>query len=128
MGWGENEGLAEWDLDKIESPGAAEQAFPANAYDWLPSQKAMSKDFNEALRWMDSNWGRLVSEWFFSGGEAPVKIKKNVSEEDAKKAFLIVRTALGSFQPAHEHKIAGCAWILDKYFEWTDAEQKQINR
>lgn len=36
---------------------------------------------------------------------------------DVTKARRMVDAALGSFEPKHEHKIAGVAYLIDSFFE-----------
>lgn len=67
---------------------------------------------------------RAVSEWFFTGGKSftngiEIAGKKWRAREgvDHRKALAAIQAALGSFQPKHEHKIAGCGFLLDEWFE-----------
>ena len=36
---------------------------------------------------------------------------------DTTKAVRMIKAALGSFEPKHEHKIAGVAYLFDTFFE-----------
>lgn len=67
---------------------------------------------------------RSVSMWFFKGAEgAPNGITIDGTTYTAKpgvdpgKALAAIRSVLGSFEPKHEHKIAGCGFMLSEWFE-----------
>ena len=58
----------------------------------------------------------MVSRWFFSGLPKETRfVPKTGIDEAAAKAHL--RAILASFEPKHEHKEAGCAYLLSKWFE-----------
>lgn len=40
---------------------------------------------------------------------------------DRDKALVAIKAALGSFEPKHEHKEAGCAFLLHEWFELAEA-------
>ncbi len=125
MGWDEHEGIDEWDLENLRDPSDAEMVFPASALEFLPSIKCIGTRA-EAYDWQDSNWGKIVSRWFFSGGKFPSKRKDGFTDAQISKVLKIVKLCMGTFACSHEQKIGGIAWILNKHFEWTDEEQKQI--
>lgn len=127
MGWQENEGIDEWELDKLDEPTGVEMVFPANAMKWLPSIKCIGT-IEEAHAMMRTNWGKYVSELFFRGGRFPSKPRDGINPEQVSKILKIVKACLGTFACSHEQKIGGIAWILDKHFEWTDEEQNQIDQ
>ena len=117
MSWHDNEGLKDWSLDKIPELNQVDMAFLAHPFDWLPDWKSIASTKQEALDWQNSDWGKYVSRMFFQGVSAPTVIKEGVKEEDAKKAWMVVRAALGSYATSHEHKVSGCAWILSQFYE-----------
>jgi hypothetical protein len=52
---------------------------------------------------------------FFKGMDAgPWKPKEGVNKDDALRQ---IQCILGSFEPKHEHKIAGVAFLLGEWFE-----------
>lgn len=60
----------------------------------------------------------FVSGWFFSGMKQE-DLARLVPRDgvDKNKALRAIKAALASFEPAHEHKEAGCAYLLDQWFE-----------
>lgn len=72
---------------------------------------------------------RAIGDWFSSGAKSfpnGIKIGKRTFTAkpgvDSSKALAAIRSVLGSFEPKHEHKIAGCAFMLN---EWFDAEPRK---
>ena len=61
-----------------------------------------------------TQWNRLAGEWFFCG----VKNLNLTPREgvDQRKALRHIKTILTSFEPKHEHKEAGVAFLLDQWF------------
>lgn len=70
---------------------------------------------------------KAVATWFFKGAagtserlEIGDKIFTPKPGVDGPKAVAAIRAVLVSFQPKHEHKEAGCAFMLS---EWFDMEE-----
>lgn len=62
-----------------------------------------------------SEWLQVVSDWFFRGLKgAKWKPKPGI---DVKKALCAVKCCIGSFEPSHEHKESGCAYLLSQWFD-----------
>lgn len=60
---------------------------------------------------------KIVSNWFFQGlDESKIKAREGVDRRDA---LLNIKAILRSYEPKHEHKIAGCAMLLAEWFELT---------
>lgn len=60
---------------------------------------------------------RVVSSLFFNGGSLAqhgLKFKSGINERNAMRA---IKACLGSFQPKHEHKEAGVAYMLSEWCE-----------
>ncbi len=78
----------------------------------LPPMKDIPKKFHN----MSNKWVRIVSRWFFSGLPKGTEFipKPGVDKE---KALRMLKTCLGSFEPKHEHKEAGVAYMLSEFFE-----------
>ena len=63
-----------------------------------------------------TKWNKVVSRWFYSGLPKETRfVPKAGIDESAAKAHL--RAILVSFEPKHEHKEAGAAYLLSKWFE-----------
>lgn len=74
---------------------------------------------------IDPKWERLFSEWFFLGLKSlELTPKEGI---DKSKAIRHIRAIMGSFEPKHEHKERGCAYLLSQFFEdakWEAKERK----
>lgn len=80
----------------------------------LPPMSEIPEEFKR-----DHNpWCSVVSRWFF-GGLTKEEVAAWAPKEDIDKDMALrhVKAALGSFEPKHEHKEAGCAYLLSLWFE-----------
>jgi hypothetical protein len=89
--------------------------------DHLPAWEEIPEDFryNGGVGRGDArSWCELAERWLFEGlsGVRPIP-KPGVDPQAALRA---VRAILCSFAPKHEHKIAGCAFLLSEWFERFD--------
>ena len=64
----------------------------------------------------ETPWCVLVSLWFFNGlpKETDFHPKEGV---DPIKALRAIAAIMRSFEPKHEHKEAGCAFLLSEWFK-----------
>lgn len=91
---------------------ALQVAFPTNAMELLPPWDAIPDDFKQ---WPGAGWTRLVSDWFGLGlRRLEITPRDGI---DRTAAMRHVRAIMGSWDPQHEHKIAGCAYLLSLWFE-----------
>ena len=67
----------------------------------------------------DNEFFRVVSRWFHDGLPNGTEFIPKAGI-DASKALRHVQAILCSFQPKHEHKIAGVAYLLSLWFERVD--------
>ena len=94
----------------IQSVDDLTMAFGGNALELMPSYNELPDEFKQRNFWSD-----LVSGWFSSGLQSlNLKPKDGVN---SKQALRQIRTVLGSFEPQHEHKEAGVAFLLSEWFE-----------
>ena len=103
-------------IPKYETPFLAElkpvpltkvdMAFPAHGLRLLPKWEDIPEEFKGAHVWV-----RLVEEMFYGvkGGVAEQYDMEIVDGIDCEAASLHLQAALGSFEPKHEHKMAGVA-------------------
>jgi hypothetical protein len=77
---------------------------------WEEIPEAFRRNNGDAYRWCE-----FVSTWFFAGTNTALLMPKPGVDKTA--ALRVVRAILGSFEPKHEHKIAGCAFLLSEWFE-----------
>lgn len=62
-----------------------------------------------------TEWNRLVSQWFYRGLKSfDCEPKDGI---DKGKALKHISAILRSFEPKHEHKEAGCAYLLSLWFK-----------
>lgn len=82
----------------------------------LPPYDAIPKRFRDSY----DPYARFVSEWFFRG-RTPDDMKRLTERlgVDRNQALRAIKAVLGSFEPKHEHKEAGCAFMLHEWFELT---------
>lgn len=97
------------DIDKVL------YVFPARVIGTLlPELKAIPEDVPRV-------WGHFIGYWFaaiYTGKGLPADIEFHAkSGFDAEKAYRHIDTCMRSFQPKHEHKTAGCAYLASCFFE-----------
>lgn len=80
-------------------------AFGGNVRTLLPPMDVIPEEFHE---W-GNPWVALMSEWFFKGLPKRPQFKPGI---DPEKAMRHLRTCLASWEPKHEHKEAGVAYLL----------------
>ena len=96
----------------IEVPDVSdiEVAFGCEIMRILPKWADIPEEFKKDWH----PWRKVVSDWFFFGlKKAKWETKEGV---DNKKAIRALMSCLGSFEPSHEHKEAGVAFLLSQWF------------
>lgn len=89
----------------------AQVAFPANLERLLPPMN----EIPEELRYRSGTaWNRIVGRWFFTGLRGRFVWKEGI---DGEAAMRHLRACMGSWEPKHEHKEAGVAYLLSL---WAD--------
>ncbi|WP_312630989.1 hypothetical protein [Pantoea piersonii] len=87
-------------------------AFGGKAMKILPSYNSTPDEFKQ----MGNRWNKFVSQWFFNGldkSEYPTA-KDGVN---LNLALLNIKACLVDFEPKHEHKIAGAAYLASQWFK-----------
>ena len=84
---------------------------PSRISDLLPAYADIPAEFKRGNAWTE-----MVDRWVFSGlpKETVITPKAGV---DAKQALRHVGACMRSFEPQHEHKTAGCAYLLSQWFD-----------
>jgi hypothetical protein len=85
----------------------------------LPDYAAIPAEFK---RHGGTKWNKLMSDWFYSGLKSLRLAPNEGVDKDA--ALKHVRAIMASFEPKHEHKEAGVAYLMSQYFadaEWERA-------
>lgn len=96
-----------------------EIAFGGDMKKLLPAWKDIPEEFkNERTK-----WNKVVSDWFFHGLKNCIWKPKEGIEAD--KALRHVQAIMSSFEPKHEHKEAGCAYLLSLFFD--DVKYEKAN-
>lgn len=96
-----------------------ELTFGGNIAKLLPSIDSIPKEFKDGK----SKWNKVINDWFYCGLK---KCKWNPKEGvNPKDAIRHVGSVLSSFEPKHEHKMAGCAFLLSEFF---NDVQYEINK
>lgn len=79
----------------------------------LPPWNDIPEEFK---RHRGTKWNGIITKWFFSGLPKETRfLAKPGIDTNTAKAHL--RAILVSFEPEHEHKEAGCAFLLSKWFD-----------
>lgn len=89
------------------------RAFPASVVgSLLPEADKIPKEF-----WSSQNdWHQFADRLFFHGWPTDMEIYSR-PDVDGQIAIEHVGTVLRSYQPKHEHKMAGVAWLLSRWFK-----------
>ena len=105
--------MSKWSIPKeIDN---LDMAFgPDNLKKYLPTWEEIPQEFKDE-RVEVKKWINIVDDWFFSGLQNLVATPKE--GVDKKIAMRHVKTILSSFEPSHEHKTAGVAWLLSQWFD-----------
>lgn len=87
---------------------------------YLPEMKEIPDEFKS----FHNKYVEFVSKWFFEGLE---DVKFDAKEGvDVKDAFRQIKICLGSFQPQHEHKEYGAAYLVSLFFDKVSLGGKQV--
>jgi hypothetical protein len=90
------------------------QVFPGTVTGTLlPPISEVPKEFQDN----PGPWLPFINTVFFRGwdGLDPVLIRKE--GVDSQKAWTQIQTVLGSYEPKHEHKTMGAAWLASLWFQ-----------
>lgn len=107
--------------DRFEKPTAMNAITAAFGGGSMRDLMPDYKDIPEEFRRGHTKWNKFQREWFFGGIDATGLIPK----DGIDKAVAIRHLAAinGSFDPKHEHKEAGVAYLASKWFKpestWT---------
>lgn len=90
---------------------AIDQAFGGKIDKLLPTYASIPDEFK---RHNGNKWVDVVETWFFEGLDP----KRLIPEPhiDKRDALGHLRAIMCSFEPKHEHKIAGVAYLMSMWF------------
>lgn len=94
-----------------------EVVFPANVDHLLPSCTDIPQEFKDYR----NHWNELAETWFFSGLSSDALYPK--PGIDKTEALRHLKAIMGSFEPKHEHKIAGVSYLMSLWFEVAPGKQ-----
>ena len=100
-----------WENPRTDTKWADAAFGPHHISDFLPAWVDVPDEFKH-----DSNpWCKLASRWFFSGLPKGLLVAKTgINYNDA---IAHLSAVLRSFEPKHEHKEAGAAYLMSLWFE-----------
>lgn len=85
----------------------------------LPEWDLIPEEFKRG----HTRWHHLVAMWFGTAAGHPDGLPADAEFHakpglgGAEKAYTHIMTCLRSWDPRHQHKIAGCAWLAHCFFE-----------
>lgn len=89
--------------------------------DHMPKYSTLPEEFQ---RRRGTPYNKAISSWFFNGAkfvpngiEVDGKVFTAKPGVDANKALAAIRAILASWEPKHEHKEAGAAYLLAEWFD-----------
>lgn len=85
-------------------------AFPGHLDRLLPAWSDIPEEFKQS-----NEWTRFVDAWFYEGWPSDLNLYEH-PDVDAMTAHRHLHTILRSFEPKHEHKVAGVAWLMSRWF------------
>jgi hypothetical protein len=91
-------------------------AFPASVVGTLlPERREIPEDLWRAWHHDSHEWCGPANRWFHEGIETDDFVPKEGI--DAKAAWRQLGACMRSFEPSHENKIAGVAWLMSRWFD-----------
>jgi hypothetical protein len=83
----------------------------------LPPYADIPDEFERA----HNPWVRVVVQWFYKGLDATQL--QAIDGVDRSAALRHLKTIMGSFEPKHERKIAGVAYLMSLWFKPLEAQK-----
>lgn len=83
----------------------------------LPTWEEIPEDFRNK-QGEGKKWVKVLEDWFFNGIELSNVVMKDGIEK--RSAIRHIGHIMHSWKPKHEHKIAGCAYLMSLWFERFD--------
>lgn len=89
----------------------------AKALGLLPPYEEIPEDFKRVRGREDAEkWVDIVDDWFFNGAKSVRFITKS-KDIDQRIAIRHLSAIMHSFEPQHEHKTAGVAYLMSLWFD-----------
>lgn len=101
--------MSKWDDPQVISDVMF--AFPADVTGLLPAENEIPEEYWDA----NNKWHRLAGEIMFDRlSDATITEREDLDRDTTVRHIFAV---LRSFQPKHEHKIAGTAFLLSRFYK-----------
>ena len=106
------------DFSKPTAVSALDVAFCCNAMELMPAYKDIPEEFRNFIGHNQNQFLKWQQKWFYDGLK-----KEDISKIKPKKGVIVgkalrhLQAIQGSFEPQHEHKEAGVAYLASLWFE-----------
>lgn len=100
-----------------------EMAFPANPP--LPAWDDIPEEFRKNCFSDKDPWCHAAAMLFYQGGKLADFGMTPKPGVDMPKAVRALKACLGSYNPSHEHKMAGVGYMLSQWFDLSPAKDTQ---
>lgn len=97
---------------KPKAINTIDSVFPTCTDGILPAWKDIPDEFKDS----SNKWCRLFSRWCFLGLPKETEFKPKAGI-DLQLALRHLKYCMKSWEPKHEHKEAGCAYLMSQWFE-----------
>ena len=87
-------------------------AFGGDMKKLLPPMSEIPEEFKNGR----GKWSDFFGKWYFSGLPKTTQMRPKEGVETSK-AISHIRAVMASWEPSHEHKEAGCAFLLSEFFD-----------
>lgn len=80
----------------------------------LPAWEEIPQEFKTQSEY-NNKWIKAIGDWFFKG----IKLVNTVTKEGIEEKWAIrhIGNIMHSWEPKHEHKVAGSAYLLSLWFD-----------
>lgn len=97
----------------MEVPEVSDVDIAFGSITHLPKWEDIPEEFKELHA--PSKWNKLFTKLFYGHGASGEVIPKEGI--DPMKAGRVIRAIMVSWAPKHEHKMAGCMYLMSQWFE-----------
>lgn len=111
--------MSKWSKPQVLSPSDYAFGPKCGVSKLLPEMREIPEEFKDMMA--KSRWIQVIDDWFFAG----VKLTKVVPKDgiDKNVAITHIGCIMHSWEPKHEHKTAGCAYLLSLWFDVFEYEK-----
>lgn len=116
-----------WDKPQIVSDMDYAFGSKENMRTLLPSMAEIPEEFKAPRGHGEvaQKWIQVVDDWFFKGVKIESVVMKNGI--DRRVATRHLGCILHSYEPRHEHKVAGVAYLMSLWFEELKYTSEGVN-